>query len=72
MSDLLHAFSEIVGAGNVLTGDAISQRSKNYWDPTPLEAKAIVRPANTIEVSQVLQICHEVNQSVVTLSLIHI
>ena len=66
MSDLLHAFSEIVGAGNVLTGDAISQRSKNYWDPTPLEAKAIVRPANTIEVSQVLQICHEVNQSVVT------
>jgi len=66
MSDLFRAFAEIVGANNVLTGDAVSQKPKNYWDPTPLEAKAIVRPANTNEVSEVLQLCHGENQSVVT------
>ncbi len=66
MSELFHAFAEIVGDVNVLTGDAISEKPKNYWDPTPLQAKAIVRPANAREVSAILQICHDVKQSVVT------
>lgn len=64
--DLLAALSAIVGPANVLTGADVSARATHFWDPTPLVAKAIVRPANTDETSAVLRICHDAGQSVVT------
>lgn len=53
-------------AGTVLTGDAVRERVRNFWDTSPLQAAAVVRPRTTQEVSQALRICHRLSQSVVT------
>ena len=63
---LLDALANIVGSSNVLRGEQVSQRATHFWDSTPLDAKAIVRPANTAETSAVLKLCHEQSQTVVT------
>jgi len=64
---LLDTLGEIVGAGNVLTGDQVSSRSVSWADHGPCRARAIVRPGNTDEVSRVLAACHAAGQPVVTL-----
>ena len=66
MSALLEKMIDLVGVSNVICGDAVSQRPKNHWDPSPMEAKAIVYPTNTGQVSDILRACHAVGQSVVT------
>lgn len=63
---ILEALAAIVGPTHVLRGELVSQRATHFWDSTPLEAKAIVRPANTAETSAVLKLCHEHSQVVVT------
>jgi len=65
MSALLEALRAAVGSDNVLTGHEVAARARNYWDPAPLEALAVVRPRNTQQVSAVLSICHARGQSVV-------
>jgi FAD/FMN-containing dehydrogenase len=64
---LLDTLGEIVGAGNVLTGNQVSSRSVSWADHGPCRARAIVRPGNTDEVSRVLAACHAAGQPVVTL-----
>ena len=66
MPDLLSIITNIVGPSNVIDGEAVSQRPKSHWDPSPLQAMAIVQPNNTMEVSAVLKECHRAGQSVVT------
>ncbi len=62
---LLEALEAELGAGAVLTGEAVSQRAQGIWRPAPLEALAIVRPKDTREVSFVLKACFEAGQSVI-------
>lgn len=66
MTALLDTLRAIVGDGNVLTGDAVSARAAHFWNPLPLQAKALVRPANTAEVSAIMRACHASGQAVVT------
>ena len=66
MTELLNTLRTIVGDTNLLTGSSVSQRAKHFWNPEPLQAMAIVRPASTEEVSQVLKFCYEAEQPVVT------
>jgi len=63
---LLTKLTECVGKPNVLLGNDISARAKHFYNSDPREAAAIVRPANTSEVSKVLALCHQERQSVVT------
>ncbi len=63
---LLDALIQIVGQAHVLTGDQVNQRATHFWDSSPLIAKALVRPANTQQTSDVLKLCHEASQVVVT------
>ncbi|ASJ74936.1 FAD-binding oxidoreductase [Granulosicoccus antarcticus] len=63
---LLSQLREVVGAEHVLTGTDVSARATHFWDPAPLTAAAIIRPANTAETSSVLKLCHAAGQSVVT------
>jgi FAD/FMN-containing dehydrogenase len=51
--------------GTVLPPEAVRARARNYWDPAPLEAAALVRPSSTEQVATVLRICHDHRQSVV-------
>jgi FAD/FMN-containing dehydrogenase len=65
-ADLLAGLKSIVGESGVLPSEALQQRARSYWDAAPLEARALVRPRNTEEVSRVLALCHRMDQPVVT------
>jgi len=55
----------IVGPKSIVTGESLLERATSYWDASPTEAIALVKPASTEEVSQILSHCHAANQSVV-------
>ncbi|WP_339672977.1 FAD-binding oxidoreductase [Dasania marina] len=65
MSDIIEQLRSILGPGGVLLGDDISCRSVSFWDDRSIEAKAIVRPRNTKEVSEIMKLCHSCGQVVV-------
>ena len=65
MSDIVADIERIVGAGGVLTGDAVKARPSGWLRPAPTQARAIVRPRSTDEVSQVLALCQARRQTVV-------
>ncbi len=54
-----------LGAAAVLTGDSVSNRSAGIWRTDTVQAKAIVRPTSTDEVSRAMKICHDFGQAVV-------
>ena len=66
MSDIIETLTELLGEAAVLTGSDVTARASSYWDASPMQAKALVRPASTAEVAAVLRLCHQENQSVVT------
>lgn len=66
MTDIIEQLESIVGEAHVLPATQVAERATHFWDPTPMVAKALVRPANTDEVSEVLKICFDNNQPVVT------
>ena len=66
MNPVIEAIRNIVGPQGVLTGEDVTSRSDS-WPPTGgCQALAIVRPGTTDEVSEVLKLCHEHDQPVVT------
>ncbi|MFK8078938.1 MAG: FAD-binding oxidoreductase [Granulosicoccus sp.] len=64
--ELLDTLRGIVGEAHVLGPHQVKERATHFWDSTPLQARALVRPANTLETSAVLKACHTANQVVVT------
>jgi FAD/FMN-containing dehydrogenase len=54
-----------VGPSGVLRGEDVSSRPNHAWGQGSCPAKAIVRPASTAEVSEVMRLCHQANQTVV-------
>ncbi len=58
--------ARLLGPGQVLTGEAVGARSRHAWSTEPLEARALVRPGSTREVSEVLALCDAWRQPVVT------
>src|SRR5512145_1142257 len=62
---LIERLREIVGAEGVLTGADVTARPVGWADHTPCQALAIVRPASTQQVSQVMAACHAAGQPVV-------
>lgn len=66
MDDLVDLLKSELGEAAVLTGEDVSARATSYWDASPMEAKAIVRPGSTAEVAAILKHCYERGQTVVT------
>jgi len=66
MPRLLAALAEIVGPDNLLTGEAVRQRSVDWFTAAPCEAAAIVRPRDAEQLGRVMALCHEARQPVVT------
>lgn len=66
MTDLIAKLGETLGTGAVVTGADVSARATSYWDPSPMKAKAILRPSSTEEVSVILKLCNEHGQKIVT------
>lgn len=61
----ISALRSIVGSNGILQGEDVSGRSERIWTDKTVQACAIVRPRNTQELSEVLRLCHERDQSVV-------
>ncbi len=65
MTELLDRIAAIVGPKGLLTGDDVSQRAADWLGLATCQAMAVVRPASTGELSQVMALCHAAGQSVV-------
>ena len=65
MSQLLEQIGAIVGPQGLLTGADVAQRAGDWMGLSTCQAKAVVRPASTQELSQVMALCHAAGQSVV-------
>lgn len=66
MDKLLNDLIAIVGPAGVLLGDDVSQRSVDWFTGAPCRAKAIIRPRNTEQLSNVMALCYQADQPVVT------
>jgi FAD/FMN-containing dehydrogenase len=65
MTDLLTQIAAIVGLNGLLTGDDVKLRAADWMGLSTCQARAIVRPASTEELSQVMALCHAAGQSVI-------
>lgn len=65
-NDLVKKIESVVTAGGVLLGKDVSSRPDSWPPKGGCQAMAIIRPVSTREVSQVLKLCHEAGQNVVT------
>ena len=66
MQITLEALRAIVGPAHVLTGEDVHSRREDWMTGAPCQAGAIVRPANTEQLSAVMRACYELLQPVVT------
>jgi FAD/FMN-containing dehydrogenase len=65
MTDLLSEIAAIVGPQGLLTGEDVSSRAADWMGQSTCQARAIVRPASTAELSAVMRLCHAAGQAVV-------
>ncbi len=65
MTQLLDQIAGVVGPQGLLTGEDVSGRAADFMGMTHVQAKAIVRPASTAALSEVMKLCHAAGQSVV-------
>lgn len=66
MTDIVSAIIELLGDSAVVRSDQVVERASSYWDPSPMQAKALIRPSTTEELSAVLKLCHKQGQTVIT------
>ena len=66
MVDIIDEIKNIFGPKSVSLGRDISNRASSYWDPTPISAKAIVKPKDTNELSEILKKLNNQKQILVT------
>ena len=65
MTALLDELRELLDPGGLITGEDARER-EDGWSMGLSQSRIIVRPKTTEQVSQILRICYEKNQSVVT------
>lgn len=65
MTDLLQNIAQIVGPQGMITGADVQERAADFMGFTRCQAQAIIRPASTAELSQVMKLCHAAGQTVV-------
>lgn len=65
MEDILKEISDIVGPSGMISGDDVKKRPNDWLSKTSCNAKAIIRPKTTEDISAILKKCHAVGQSVI-------
>lgn len=63
--NVIEALQKALGADSVLTGPEVQERQAGIWRRDTIQAKAIIRPRDTRQVSVALQVCHAYGQPVV-------
>ena len=66
MSGMIQILLDKLGDEVIDYGPVFEHRPNSYWDITPTQAKCLIRPRTTAEVSKALSICHKFDQPVVT------
>jgi FAD/FMN-containing dehydrogenase len=66
VNDTISNLGDIVGAKRLLDSAAAAGRVTSFWNPAPMQARALVMPGSSEEVSRVLRACHEAGQAVIT------
>ena len=66
MTNVVTELAAIVGDDRVVTGSSVGARVTSYWNSAPMQAKVMVYPQTTEEVSDVLRCCNAHGQSVIT------
>ena len=67
MDQLISELTAIVGPSNILMGDDVAARPLRWGEQAPHAAFALVRPASTQDVSQILKACNAAKCNVITL-----
>jgi FAD/FMN-containing dehydrogenase len=67
MSELLSKLQQILGDKGLINEEQVRQRATSWLDHSPNQALAIMRPANTEELSAALKVCNESNTNVVAM-----
>ena len=62
---IMQSIADIVGPKGVFTGDDVTARPNFSWGLGNCPARAIVRPASTEELSRIMALCHEHEQTVI-------
>ncbi len=65
MVDIVEHLAAVVGRDSVVDADALRERATSYWDASPTEARCLLRPESTEQLSDLLRICHNNDQTVV-------
>ncbi len=65
MSELLSKIHSIVGDNGLITDERVAQRPNESWSKGSCPAAAVIRPASTEELSQVLALCNEAGQTII-------
>lgn len=63
--ELLEEILSIVGDSGLITGEEVAKRPADWMGRTHCQAKAVVRPRTTEELSKVMKLCHAARQPVV-------
>ncbi|MGB5722160.1 MAG: FAD-binding oxidoreductase, partial [Woeseiaceae bacterium] len=56
----------LVGEGRLLDAGSVAERVTSFWNSAPMQAKALLQPASSEDVSRILQHCNSSGQSVIT------
>ncbi len=65
MTDLMTQLHDVLGDKGLITGDDVKTRPADWLGLSKCQAKAIIRPANSQELSAVMKLCHKANQPVI-------
>jgi len=65
MNLIIDQITAVVGPAGILLGQDVSSRPDSWPPMGGCQARAIIRPASTSEVSEVLKLCHAAGQGVV-------
>ena len=55
LADIVTELAAIVGANRIVTGSTVGERVTSFWNSAPMQAKVMVYPQTTEEVSDVLR-----------------
>ncbi len=66
MVNIYECLVEELGAKKVLSPTDARERATSYWDASPMNVAALVRPSNTDDVSKALALCNAYGVAVVT------
>jgi len=66
LTDIATELAAIVGDDRIASGSTVAERMTSYWNNTPMQARVMVFPQTTDEVSAILRCCNTHGQSVIT------